>query len=392
MYMTEDILDQLKEMDAGILTEVARRTLNLPFLVVDDWTVIPLIHEKVIETTGGLFVFNGHGKDRSEKKAWSVVLKVIQHPEIGCETPQDLGYWRREMMAYQSGFLADLPSAIRTPKCYSVKETERDGWIWLENVKEINGTEWSLQQFQRAAFHLGKFAGMQLVKQPVPEANWMCGSLFRGFYADGEWWEKFIDPASQNNAWQRGFVQSVYTEMQKKRVLSIWADKWRFITANERLPQVFCHNDAHRRNLIFCGDDPVQEDLVVIDWSFCGPGGLGNDLGELVGTSLSYFAVDPAHAEELEASALEGYLAGLREAGWNGDIRLPRLGYLISLALYWGGTLPCEVALAQPGETKVNLDAKYNRPVEALLNGWTLLAEFALDRADEARHWIERIL
>jgi hypothetical protein len=389
--MTEDILDKLKEMDPGILTEVARRTLNVPFLVVDDWTVIPLLHEKVIETTGGLFVFNGHGRAKGEKKAWSVVLKIIQRPENGCEELQDLCYWRREIMAYKSGFLADLPSAIRTPKCYGVRETGRDGWIWLENVQENNGTVWSLQQFQRAAFHLGKFAGIQLVKQPVPKTTWMCGSLFRGFYAEGDWWERFIDPASQNNAWQRGFVQSVYTETQKKRVLSIWTEKWRFITANERLPQVFCHNDAHRRNLMLCGDDHILEELVVIDWGFCGPGGLGNDLGELVGTSLSYFAIDPAYAEELEAIALEGYLAGLCDAGWDGDKRLLRLGYLISLALYWGGTLPCEVALAQPGETKVNLDAKYTRPVEALLTGWTRLAEFALDRADEARHWIERI-
>ena len=66
---------------------------------------------------------------------------------------------------------------------------------------------------------------------------------------------------------------------------------------------------------------------------------------------------------------LEGYLAGLRDAGSAGDERLARLGYLISLALYWGGTLPCEVASLQPGEAKVNVELKYGHPVEALLSG-----------------------
>ncbi len=259
-------------------------------------------------------------------------------------------------------------------------------------MKEDAEPAWSILQFQRAAYHLGKFAGLQLVERPVHKAPWMCGSLFRGFYADDDWWAKFIQPASQNNAWQREIVQTVYPEAMKRRVLQIWAEKWRLISANERLPQVFCHNDAHRRNLMLCEDRNGQEELVAIDWGFCGFGGLGNDVGELIGTSLSYFAIDPAHADELEDFVLKGYLCGLREAGWAGDEHLPRLGYLLSLALYWGGTLPCEVALAQPGESKVNREAKYGRSIETLLPGWSRLAEFALERADEARDWIERII
>jgi len=390
--MSQDILELLKEIDPGALAELARRSLDLPSFELGDWTVSPLTHEKVIETTGGLFVFNGHGGDGDEKKAWSVILKIIQHPENGCDGLHDLCYWQREMMAYQSGLLAELPGSVRAPKCYGVSESEPGGWIWLENVKEGPATAWTLSQFQRAAYHLGRFAGLQLVERPVLKAPWMCGSLFRGFYADDDWWAKFIQPASPNNAWQRTFVQTVFPEALQRRVLQIWAEKWRLITANESLPQVFCHNDAHRRNFMLCEVGNGQEELVAIDWGFCGFGGLGNDLGELIGTSLSYFAIDPDHADEMEAVVLTGYLAGLREAGWDGDERLPRLGYLISLALYWGGTLPCEVALAQPGESKLNLEAKYGRSIETLLPGWTRLAEFALERADEARYWIGGII
>jgi hypothetical protein len=363
--------------------------LNLPAFKLADWSVTPLVHEKVIETTGGLFRFDGRGWDGGEMKVWSAVLKVIKRPGDEGEQPQGLGYWRREMLAYQSGMLANLPDSVRAPRCYGVSEQPNGAWIWLENIVEAAGPTWTLEHFQQAGRHLGRLGGAYLAGRPAPNYPWLCASLFRSLYADEGWWARFINPASPNNAWQRPLVQAVYAErLLSQGVLQIWAEKEQWLAANERLPQVFCHNDAHRRNLMLGNANDGQPELVAIDWGFCGPGGLGNDLGELVGTSLSYFAIHPANAVELERAVLEGYLAGLRDAGWAGDERLARLGYLISLALYWGGTLPCEVASLQPGEAKVNVELKYGRPVEALLSGWTQLAEFALQRAEEARYWI----
>jgi hypothetical protein len=381
-------------IDPDVLTEVARRSLNLPAFKLADWSVTRLAHEKVIETTGGLFRFTGHGWDGAELKAWSAVLKVIHRPGNEGEEPQGLGYWRREMLAYQSGMLASLPErqGVRAPRCYGVSEQADGGWIWLENIVEDVGPTWTLEHFQQAARHLGGLAGAYLAGRPIPNHPWLCASLFRSLYADEEWWARFINPASSNNAWQRPLVQAVYPQLLRQGVLQIWAEKGQWLAANERLPQVFCHNDAHQRNLMLCNDGGGQPELVAIDWGFCGLGGLGNDLGELVGTSLSYFAIDPANAAELEGAVLEGYQAGLRDAGWTGDERLARLGYWIALALYWGGTLPCEVASLQPGEAKVNVELKYGRPLEALLPGWSQLAEFALERAEEARYWIKQAI
>jgi hypothetical protein len=378
-------------IDPNVLTEVARRSLDLPSFRLADWSVTPLAHEKVIETTGGLFRFDGQGWDGAELKEWSAVLKVIRRPGNQGEEPQGLGYWRRELLAYQSGMLAGLPQAVRAPRCYGVSEQADGAWIWLENITEAVGPVWTLEHFQQAARHLGRLAGAYLGGRPAPDYPWLCASLFRSLYADAEWWARFINPASPNNAWQRPLVQAVYPERLRQGVLQIWAEKGQWLAANEGLPQVFCHNDAHRRNLMLCNDSGGEAELVAIDWGFCGPGGLGNDLGELVGTSLSYFAIDPANAAELERAVLAGYQAGLRDAGWTGQESVARLGYWIALALYWGGTLPCEVASLQSGEAKVNVELKYGRPVEALLPGWSQLAEFALQRAEEARYWIRRI-
>lgn len=382
--------EALKDIDPEIIAGVARQSLDAAEFSLADWSVTPLLHEKVLETTGGLYNFHGRGLADGVLKPWSVVLKKILRPEDGCQTPEELCYWRRELLAYQSGMLAALPPAIRAPRCYGVSEQARGGAIWLEHIQERAEPAWTLEQFHNAARYLGQFAGAYLAGEPIPSFPWLCGSLFRAFYADGDWWERFIDPHSANNAWQRPLVQAVYPAALQARVLRIWAEKWQWIAANERLPRVFCHNDAHRRNLML-RKVGGREELVAIDWAFCGPGGLGNDLGELVGTSLSYFAIPPSQAEALETAVLDGYLEGLRQTGWDGNTELARLGYLIALSLYWGGTLPCEVALAQPGEGRVNIEAKYGRPVADILPGWRLLAEFALDRADQARGLLERI-
>jgi hypothetical protein len=37
---------------------------------------------------------------------------------------------------------------------------------------------------------------------------------------------------------------------------------------------------------------------------------------------------------------LDGYIAGLRDAGWDGDVRVVRPGYLTSVALGFGISMP----------------------------------------------------
>ncbi len=380
-------------LDSAMLTKVARYALNHANAQLVNWTVIPISHEKVIETTGGIYRVQGQALADGAVTAWSIVLKLVRRPsEQNDEPVSRWDNWKRELLAYQTGLLAELPAGMRAPHCYGVRETLDGGWIWMEDIQEPVGWVWTLDEYQRAARGLGRFAGAYLMGQAVPAQGWLCQSIFRGMLGDEEWWAKFLDPRSPNNAWQRPVVQQLFNEPRKERVLRIWAEKWQFISANERLPRVFCHNDAHRKNLMLLPALDGSEAFIGIDWAFCGPGGLGNDLGELVGTSLSYFAVEPASAGELEMAVLEGYRAGLQDAGWTGNERLAWLGYLISLSLWWGATLPNAAAELQPGEGKFNVQAKYGRPAESVLEGWGSFADFVLDRADQARYWMNRLI
>ena len=125
----------------------------------------------------------------------------------------------------------------------------------------------------------------------------------------------------------------------------------------ESLPQVFCHQDAFRRNLFSQGGRTIA-----IDWGYMGIAPVGAELVALVAASLFFFEIPAEQTEELDRLCFEGYLLGLRQAGWNGDPRLVRMSYVLSLLYrylvggYAGDMLPR--MLDQEGSVKIEAALK----------------------------------
>lgn len=390
--MSQDTLAQLHNLDPALLTAVVRQAQHSPALALLDWSVEPLGHEKIIDTTGGLYRFHGHGEDGDGPRPWSIVLKIVNRPSGEmCQSPREWCYWQREMLAFRSGMLAGLPGPVRAPRCYGVTERESGGWLWLEQIAESTGRRWSITDFAQAAFQLGRFAGAFLTGCPLPDAPWLSEPFFRNGFADGGWWAQHMATDTPESVWPHPLVQQAFSPDVRRRILAIWADKVRFFDALDRLPQVLCHNDCHRRNLMWRRDANGQEELIALDWAFCGPGGLGMDIGELVATSAYFFEYDLSDFEEVERAVFQEYVAGLRAAGWTGDARLARLGYTACAALWMGVTLPGWAAVMLDPASGVNVKAMYGRPAEEVLSGWVTLTEFLLDRADEARMLMVRL-
>jgi thiamine kinase-like enzyme len=390
--MANDLMEQLKAMDQAVLTEVIRKDRNIPDLALIDWMVEPISHEKIIDTTGGLFRFSGQGQSTQGIEPWTVVLKCINDPKQWSQQPREWSYWRREIMAFQSGLLEQPPTGIRAPRYYGVMENENGAWVWIEHIQEATGKQWSLNTFQRTARQLGRFQSAYLGEAKLPDHPWLCGPFFRTIWDDKEWWSGFMNPASEENAWKSPIVQRAFDDLQKSRVLQLLAEKQRFFDVNDRLPQVLCHNDANRKNFMWTHSPQTgQEELIVIDWAMTGIGAVGNDLGELVGESMYFFDYDPYAAETLEAAVLEGYLAGIADAGIVIDPRLVRLGYLISLSFWQAAMLPGWAAIMLPPESGVNVQAMYGHPAEEVLAGWEQLEAFNLDRVDKARSLIKQL-
>jgi hypothetical protein len=390
--MAGDILEQLKAVDLAVLTEVVRKDQHNPELKILDWTVKPISHEKIIDTTGGLFRFSGQGRSTRGIEPWTVVLKCINDPKQWGQQPGEWAYWRREILVFQSDLLEQLPAGIRAPRCYGVMERENEAWVWIEHIHESTGKQWSLETFQRTARHLGRFQGTYLTGTQLPDHAWLSGPFFRSIWAEGDFWSGFMNPSSENNAWKSPIVQRAFNDRLKQRVLRLLDEKQVFFDANESLPQVLCHNDANRRNFMWSYSPQTgQEELVGIDWAFTGTGAVGNDLGELVGTSLYFFDYDPYDHGTLEAAILEGYLSGIADSGAVIDPRLVRLGYLLSLSFWWGASLAGWTAIMLPEDSGINVRAMYGHTAEEVLAGWVQLAEFYLDRVDEARSLIKQL-
>src|SRR6476619_6251766 len=116
--MSQDLLEQLKIMDKAVLTEIVRKDQYDQDLVILDWSVEPISHEKIIDTTGGLFCFSGQSESARGIQPWKVVMKCVNNPKEWSQHPREWSYWRREIMAFQSGFLEQLPSGVRAPRFY----------------------------------------------------------------------------------------------------------------------------------------------------------------------------------------------------------------------------------------------------------------------------------
>ena len=75
---------------------------------------------------------------------------------------------------------------------------------------------------------------------------------------------------------------------------------------------------------------------------------------------------------------------GLRDAGWQGDSQLVRLGYTTACSLRWGIVgLWWLQDLVDPID-HAGLEKHWNRPLAELVHQWSKTAYYLLDLAQEA--------
>jgi thiamine kinase-like enzyme len=85
------------------------------------------------------------------------------------------------------------------------------------------------------------------------------------------------------------------------------------VAVTEAAERTLCHLDVWPANLV---DEAGTS--VLLDWSFTGPGALGEDTANLILDSFTDGLMDVALLPELAESATSGYINGLRDGGWSG--------------------------------------------------------------------------
>ena len=315
----------------------------------------------------------------------SAILKLIAHSDAGHPNwrsgpdPTHWYYWRREVLAYETGLLESMRGGLRAPACHLVADRD-DGSaaLWLEDLRSTPAPEWSLERYGLAARHLGRMQGAYLTGLRVPDHDWLSRSWMRSYLMqrDGD-----MHLVEQTALWKDARLIPWFPAPPIDRVHAMRNDQSRFLDALDELPRTLCHLDLHPANLF--GNE--QEDITtVIDWSFVGIGAIGEDAGNLVPDAVLDFHFDPARIDALYETVYDGYAAGLRDAGARGIDDAARLGMAATIAAKYAWIAPAILRAVAEDRAELN-----RRATDESLQWWGPAVGFLLDRADEARSLVQ---
>ena len=289
-----------------------------------------LIHSRFNVTRG---VWRLRGSDRS------IILKVVGPLPGGATDPDDrtgIHDRRREVEILDGGLpVAYRTAGIRGPAL--LRRIDRPATsqtaMFLEDVTGRPGADWSLAEFGVAARRLGRAQGrMALDGAGETPPGWASRSFLRRYLENverRERWSVIDDPAAWRAAATVGFEGPGLRDAANR----LRASRVELLAFVEVGPRTICHLDVWPSNL-FAGTD----ETIMIDWAFAGVGGLGEDLGNLVPDSVFDLILPSGVLAELDRTLFDAYAAGLRDSGWDGDLRRVRLTMCAAAVKYgWVG-------------------------------------------------------
>jgi hypothetical protein len=395
--MEQETQLSMQALQSAELAPIVAQVIANPHIDLLDWHVQAVSVGAGSQGAGGLGLFRllGSATAHGQVYPWSMIVKVFSgsksagDPTGTNQIPSAWNYWKREILAYRSGMLAELAGNLVAPRCYGVTEHANDEWrIWLEDIQETS-TSWTMARHGIAARHLGQFNGAYLTTRAVPaEQSW----LYRGRARE---WIAFAVPLLV------GFQQYARSDSGRRwlseqsvaRIERLLAQRQMLLGLLDRLPVCLCHHDAFRRNLLARDGASAVAQTVAIDWSMVGYGGVGEDVGITIGIGLSWLEVAGDQAREMDQIIFDAYVEGLRDAGWQGDVHLARFGYTLTASLVIGVAWPIFMgALAFATDDGVrSMEATIGYQLNDILEQWATIQPFLLDLGDEALRLVDEL-
>jgi hypothetical protein len=304
------------------------------------------------------------------------VLKVLVAPTKDSATAP---VWQGEALTYESGLLDTLPDGLRAPRCFGVTRPEPGrAELWLEDLGSVQGPPFTPEQYRVLAHGLGAVAGAYLTARGLPDFPWLRRGTARRFVSQAAQQMAMLNQLRDNP-----LVQRAWPADHVARILQVHDGAAALLTRLEALPQTLCHQDAVPRNLFIGHAANGVAEAIAIDWGLAGIGALGSDLSYLVAGGVHFFDLAPDALPEVEAVALDSYLEGLADAGWDGAARDVQLAYLLSLGLRYG-IHPFPLLVTDERYRRL-YERSIGRPVEDILDVGLIEQRFCLDRLDQAR-------
>jgi hypothetical protein len=382
--MNNQTPEHLTVLSAEHLRPVAEQILGGPVERVAEWRTQGLSGGAAQHTGRGYGVHRVDGTAVLDGRSlpWTAVLKVAGPSELAEWNRVDsVEYWKREVLVYQSDVLDDLPGSLVIPRIYAVQEMP-DGkfFIWLEWVRDAT-SDWSMADHYLSARHLGQFNGGYVAGHAMPvQRPWMTTGRLR------QWVEgRPVDRDELLHFAQAEYVGRWLTTQNVDRMTKLYQHRDGLYDAIESLPVSLCHHDAFRRNLMLRRNEEGVPETVACDWSYVGTGHLGQEIATTTAIDLMFLEVPSERALELDEAVFAGYCDGLRDAGWQGDLRLPRLGYAATAALQSGVAFTGMISAGcQTPEGLALGETILGHPRTAIADQLADTLPFLLDLGDEA--------
>ncbi|MFN6461091.1 MAG: phosphotransferase [Nostoc sp. DedVER02] len=378
-------------IDEVTLTPVVRRILDSKTATVGEWHAEAIAHHIINHVTAGLQRITGIASDRSKQFSWSVILKIlhIQPENTGSifNSSQDSthwNYWQREALIYTSGILNNLTDDLVAPRCFAITEPSANVvWLWLEDIQGNHGSTWTLERFGIAARHLGYLQGSYVMAQSLPSEPWFSRDWHRAWVSNID--STALEAWREPTVWQHPLLKEIFSPDVGDRLMDLWSDRHILLDAVNKAPHTLCHFDISPNNLFSRHNAHGNDQTVLIDWSFVGHGVLGEDIVNLVLDSIFLLFVDGSSLIPLEKLVLEGYLAGLRSAGWNGNECVVRFTYAAVAALHFGLIAGRLLKLVHNESRHSWLEQRFGRTFEEIITSRAIAIAHGLELADEAR-------
>jgi len=369
---------RLDRISVALLTPVVRRALGNAEAELVDWGYELVKGEWV---PGGRLVarLSGRARVQGDEVRWTVFLKVPN------PTHTHYDAWHREAiqrepLLCESGVLDDLPGGMGAPRCFGVTTCAGDEpWMWLEDVGGIPSLEWPVEWFGLAARHFDRMQGAFLAGKPIPDEPWLETSHWvrTRLLAGAERVTPILERVRTHPLTER----LVETEIGEG-VRRLWAEREAVFDALEHIPKGLCHGDFSYTNL-FARRRDGKDETVAVDWQYAGVRPIGEDIAGLIAdSSIIPVRRKAAEPEDFTELVLDGYLTGLRESDWNGDLRAVRYAVLARLAWPWTFNLLLGLngaVLQQP------IDEQNREQLRERLDEFVRRQGFLLRLAQEAR-------